>query len=304
MTILVRSAARPVARPVVSTAAYTAQLSRNQAAAAAANADTQSPLPFYWEIGDANGTIVSGVVGDGSVTATTSMNVASASKLLYHAFAAQSITLTGTDVPYLRMTSGYIGMTGQCASGDTVDSCLANTGWGTVTSGQIGNFWYNGAHMEKHCSVRLGLGSDRVVALHTAYEAALGVSTIQFTTPTVASGAYMTPATYAAFLRKLLNGDYALSALMGTQQTPASALLGFTHSPAPVDEAWYYGLGCWVEPDGTFSSGGSLGFYPWINSAKTLYGIVARNGLSGSESGSIGIESVRTGQAIRRAYLG
>ena len=131
----------------------------------------------------------------------------------------------------------------------------------------------------------------------------LGVSPIQWTQPLMAGGIYTTADCYAAFLRKILNGTLNIAALLGTHQVPASALLGASNSPAPVDEPWHYSIGHWVEPDGTYSSGGSLGFYPWIDVNRRTYGIVARNSLTGSDTGTIGIESVRTGQSIRAAWF-
>lgn len=45
----------------------------------------------------------------------------------------------------------------------------------------------------------------------------------------------------------------------------------------PADsEPWKYSLAHWVEKDGTFCSAGAFGFYPWIDSSKTWYGVVAR----------------------------
>jgi hypothetical protein len=67
-----------------------------------------------------------------------------------------------------------------------------------------------------------------------------------------------------------------------------------------VPESWHYGLGHWIEDDpatgdGSFSSPGAFGFYPWISADRALYGVVARK--------SIGSwRSVLCGRAIRKAW--
>ena len=60
--------------------------------------------------------------------------------------------------------------------------------------------------------------------------------------------------------------------------------------------------------DGSFSSPGLYGFYPWIDASKRYYGIVAREdtnpaGLSGPAATSNYWQSVLCGQAIRKGFL-
>ena len=74
------------------------------------------------------------------------------------------------------------------------------------------------------------------------------------------------------------------------------------YSPGPDDETWHYSLGHWVENDpergdGSFSSPGAFGFYPWINADRSLYGVVARAAGAGS-----GLASARCGRLIRQAW--
>lgn len=300
---------RPVTRLPTSALLGRSPLSMRVAAAqkAAAN-DVNAALSFWWEIGNVNGRITGGSVGSPLIDNTTPMNIASATKWMFAAYAAQHHALDSADFPFLGMTSGYKNMGGQCQTNDSVDTCLATGTYNVYSAPYDGLFFYNGGHMERYASVVLGLGPDHIIALRTAFESMLGLGPIQWTQPLMAGGIYTTPDMYAAFLRKILAGQLAIAAWLGTNTVPASALLGAPNSPAPVDEPWTYSLGHWVEPgppysDGSFSSGGSLGFYPWINAARGLYGIVARNSLTGSDSGTIGIESVRTGQAVRKAFL-
>lgn len=311
---LTSSLIMPIARrPIIYSSSLAAATANAQAAAAA---DTQSPgSPFYWEIGNKTGKLASGIMGDGSIDNTTAMNIASASKWLVGAYAAQHHTLTSTDYPFLTMTSGYKNMGGQCTAGgsQTVDGCLATGTYNVHSPAYDGVFFYNSGHFEHYASASLGLGTYHATinapTLRTAFDTMFGLagvagaSSVQWTQPMLAGGAFTAADTYTAILRKILDGTLAIGALLGTQQVPASALLGAANSPAPVDEAWYYSLGHWVEPDGTFSSGGSLGFYPWISADKRYYGVVVRNNLTGSDTGTIGIESVRTGQAIRAAFF-
>ena len=74
-----------------------------------------------------------------------------------------------------------------------------------------------------------------------------------------------------------------------------------TGTPWPANgEPWKYSIGHWVERDGTFSSPGAFGFYPWIDKDKKWYGVVARY-----ETGNVLAyqKSVVCGRAIRNAWL-
>lgn len=271
------------------------------AALDAANRDATG-TPFYLEIGDKTGPIVQGSFGTPSILIDTQMSIASASKWVFGMYAAQAVTLGSADWAFLNMSSGYIGMTGQCAQTDSVNSCLARTGYDTYYPAADGVFYYNSAHFEHFAAHVLGLGADKIVALKTKFEALLGVSPLAFTQPMMAGGMYTTPGVYAQLLRKVLDGTFAISELLGLHTVPASALLGATHSPAPINEAWNYGVCTWIEPDGSFSAGGSFGFYPSIDKNRKFYFIIARDDESQSQN-TIGMVSVRTGQMIRNAFL-
>ena len=75
-------------------------------------------------------------------------------------------------------------------------------------------------------------------------------------------------------------------------------------TPITSGANWHYSLGHWVEDDsalgddGAFSSTGAFGFYPWIDAARSHYGVLARVGLPGS-----GNESAACGKLIRQAWL-
>lgn len=287
---------------------------RVSAAAATAKSPTNACAairPFYWEIGNRDARLAAGsIVSEASpvkYTATTVMPIASASKWIYGAFAAQRAggKLTDADRKFLSMRAGYVSMT-YCATGQTVDECLDFQGNGAYTPEDDGTFIYNGGHMQQHARL-LGLGSMNSKALTAAIKAQLGSDLrLAYSYPEVASGVVTSADAYARFLRKLLSGELHLGRLLGSGAVCTNPFtcksIGTELSPAPVSESWDYSIGHWVEDDpkvgdGAFSSAGAMGFYPWIDAAKTTYGIVARKGEPGS-----GEASAMCGRLIRRAW--
>jgi len=273
--------------------------------------------PFYWEIGDRTAALASGSIEVAAglpptYTASTSMSIASASKWLYSAYVAQrrgGPGLTAEDVKFLSFRSGYSNF-GICLSGQTVDGCLAYTNNDVYTAANDGLFFYDGGHMQKHASL-LGLGAMANAALAAEVRSQIGTDVgMSYGQPQPAGGAVSTAADYARFLRKLLDGSLRLGAQLGRDAVCASptACPGVAVStPIPSAERWLYSVGHWVESDpavgdGAFSSPGAFGFYPWIDSGRSVYGILAR------ESFSILVqqpsyESVQCGRLIRQAWL-
>lgn len=275
--------------------------------------------PFYWEIGDHSGRIVGGSVGftpaGARIRETTTMRYASATKWLYAAYVAQlrGGVLQPWDARMLSMRSGYVDFAG-CRASQTVDGCLAWQDNDRQTPAADGAFYYGGGHMQKHASL-IGLGELDAAGLASAWRAMLGQDlAIGMLQARPGGGAMGTPATYAAFLRKLLSGELVLGAMLGDDAVCASvggcAAGEALYSPAPARETWHYGYGHWVEDDaaagdGAFSSAGAFGFYPWIDAARTQYGIVARevaNGSGDEEGIGAGEASARCGRLIRRAW--
>lgn len=108
--------------------------------------------------------------------------------------------------------------------------------------------------------------------------------------PFLAGGARATAADYALFLQALLSGDL-LPELRDTMFTDwTQDPVEIVSSPlAPIVE-WHYGLGVWREclsaewlPECDdrmmLSSGGGLGYFPWIDLDNGYWGIIARRGL-------------------------
>lgn len=275
---------------------------------AANNAHCTAVSPFYYELGDRNGAITSGQVGGSTYTATTRMSIASASKWLFGAYVAEvrNGVLNTADLRATRMLSGYVSMADTCGGvGATVGSCFHSSGNDTYTASEVDYFNYNGGHFQKWGDDN-GMAGMTANGVEAAYLSALGLST-QFTGPLLAGGAYMSASEYAVFLRKILNGQLQMTNLLGSHPVCAqpSSCPTVAHGSPVTAELMHYSIGHWVEDDpvlgdGAFNSAGAFGFYPWIDSSKTYYGILAR--MDTSAATSKGYASALCGRAIRKAY--
>ena len=297
--------------------------SENAARFAAAKATAESATgscaaiqPFYWEIGDKSGALGSGSVrqaGNATVyAATTVMPIASASKWIYGAYVAErrAGVLTPEDIQFLSFRSGYTSFSFiGCDNLDTVAECVARSSNGVFTPAHVGRFAYDGAHMQKHASLSapgMNLGAMANAALALEIRRVLGTEIgLSYTQPQLAGGIRSSAADYAIFLRKILKNELHIASLLGTNSTCTNPLTCPTAINTPIDGGlnWNYSIGHWVETDpatgdGSFSSAGAFGFYPWINASKTLYGVVARAGGAGG-----GEASAQCGVRIRKAWV-
>lgn len=288
----------------------------DQARIDAATATAQSSVnacasirPFYWEIGDHSSAIASGSVSSAAsatvYTQSSLMSIASASKWLYATYVVEKRggALTADDYHYLNFESGYTNFV-SCDQGQTVAECDAMGTNGEYTAANDGEFFYNGGHMERHATL-FGLAAMDNAALATELKSQLGSSgTLIYTQPQLAGGVFTSSAVYADVLRKMLDGRLRMGAALGTHPVctnPRSCPTAVS-APIPASESWHYSIGHWVEDDpkvgdGAFSSAGLFGFYPWIDSSKTYYGIVARVVMGGA------LDSVDCGRIIRKAWL-
>ena len=317
----------------------------SQRATAATNAATSDshctglPTAFYWEIGDANGTLVHGQAGaaGAAIDPSKSMVLASASKWIFGAYALEkqsldAIVAAKNDV-YLNFTSPYHNFDDLlCVGKDTVAECNN----GQPSPADAGKFFYNGGHLQYYAVNVAGLGNDCRDSLIPSFpppctptfagdvQAAVGPIGLTYSSAQPAGGGDAPPSEYAAFLRLILGGKLAIGQHLG-----ADAVCAWTHFPdcdalySPVneskpgaptndvsDEKWHYSIAHWVEPDGTFSSPGKYGFYPWIDASKTWYGVLARYDNGGADdagnedaSGPAYYASALCGRAIRNAWL-
>jgi len=276
---------------------------------------------FYWEIGDATRPLASGAVGRDAPTRGTSMAIASASKWIYSAYVAEQRQghLSESDIQFLTFESGYTRLR-FCRASQTVAACLNSplNGFGRPDSATAGRFDYNGGHMQKHATL-MGLGGlgDEGLALairHGLVPLGDGWS-FEYKQPQLAGGGATSAADYARFLRALMGDQLQLGVLLGTHAVctnPAACPQQAVKTPIPEAESWQYSIGHWVESDpkvgdGSFSSPGAFGFYPWISADKRTYGILARedhHGMLASDAADRpSVESVQCGRAIRAAWM-
>lgn len=281
------------------------------AATATANgsANCKAIGDFYWEIGDGTGPIASGTVGDEYAPDKT-IKIASASKFVWGAYVLEKI---GKDrapdartIQALTMRAGFNAFTPiACAFARTVESCMAARKNAEFDPGQVGRFSYGGGH-DQRLAIDLGLGRYNAEQMTREVQSYLGGSALGlvYDKPQPAGGMEGTPAGYAGFLRQIINGKLKIRDYLGSNAVctlPGSCPGALT---SPVKEAWHYSLNHWVEDDprtgdGSFSSPGLMGFYPWISKDKTTYGIVARQVLRANAYWA----SVECGRDIRKAYF-
>jgi hypothetical protein len=258
--------------------------------------DACSRLDYYWEIGDRSGVLGSGRVGSAAPTAGAPIDIASASKWLYGALALQARPIpTADDVRFLTMTSGFETFS-LCTRFQTVATCAAAGDNDRYTPADDGRFFYSGAHMQQH-AVGNGLGPLTPAGLGPQVSRALGV-TVAYGTPQLAGGAVIAPSEFGAFLRKLMRNELALAPFLGTFAVCTNPATCATSANSPIPADWFYSLGHWVEDDGTFSSPGAFGFYPWISGDRSLYGIVVtEHGFAGN-----GWTAAQCGRQIRNSW--
>jgi len=278
--------------------------------------------PFYWEIGDATGKLAGATQPSTATTpaGTTVMELLSASKWLFSSFVVQYRNgvdqLRPEDVAALTMTAGYVNMVNDsCDPSQTVADCASGATNGALDSSQIGVFHYNSGHFQHlGATGNLGIAADLHAFLKGHMDPYLGSElTYAWNTVELAGGVLDSAADYAAFLRKILNGTLLMRAALGTHAVEANtaACTGGMTACIPgapfTHESLHYSLGHWVEDDpgslgdGAFSSPGYFGFYPWIDSSRTWYGIVARDVDTGDASAFTG--SITCGRLIRHAWL-
>jgi hypothetical protein len=304
-----------------STGLTTAQRAAAATQTAASNSDCTAVQPFYWEIGDESGALASGSNGSNAPTASTPMLIASASKWFFGAYMVQlrSGNLTSADLQALTMNSGYtnfsydacIELNRAAQDAETVDQCFhANNLQGTnadLDPNAVGHFYYNGGHFQKYADVDLDLADDNSAQLTGAMASQVGQDIgFSYDSPQLAAGIDITGAEYGVFLRKILSGALLMHDYLGTHAvcTNPSTCATALYTPVPSSESWHYSLAHWVEDDpnvgdGSFSSAGAFGFYPWIDASKTYYGILARYSLLPGAY----MQSVACGRTIRKAWL-
>jgi hypothetical protein len=273
---------------------------------------------FYWEIGDGSGALASGSRGAAAPQAETLLNLYSASKWLYAAYVVERRggALNESDLRALRLLDGYTETSG-CAGIATVGECAA--AMARRDTGAVDRFHYASGHFQKHAAVDMELAKlDREALAAEIRRVLVPDARFAYTRVDLAGGGLGSAADYGAFLRRILRGELALSgAALGShavctytgEADPATGRVPCASaSSSPAREALQYSLGHWIESDPAwlakggdpaFSSPGLSGFYPWIDSTRRYYGIVARDERVANSPAL----SVACGREIRRAWL-
>lgn len=278
---------------------------------------------FYWEIGDSQSAqpLASNIEGSGSITATSNVMIASASKLVFGAYVLEkkgidAVRGNAALLDGLRFMSGYTGFDAdQCKGKTTVGACY--------TAGNIANptlpdertlikFAYDGGHDQKLAAVDLGLANFTARQLDQEYRNTLGLSTgfhMLGLDVLMAGGLQASATDYAQFLRRILNKELVIGSYLGADAVcalPRECPGQVAYSPvSALGEPWKYSYNHWVESEmgkgsiDAYSSPGKFGFYPWIAGNQKYYGIVSREDIQ-PDSPAV---SVKCGRQIRKAFL-
>ena len=316
---------QPVPLPTPTPAPGPTLAQRTQATQDTANSSSNAchaVAPFYWEIGNATQPLAGGKAGDGGPERGTTMAIASASKWVYAAFAAERRQgqFSAEDVKFLHFQSGYTYFN-VCLPHQSVAACQQSmlNGRGRMNPATENRFDYNGGHMQQH-AVLMGLGTLGPEGLGLAVRQTLGAVlgpdwAFSYSQAQPAGGGQASAADYSRMLRAFMNGQLQLGPLLGTQAVctnPQTCPDEAVKTPIPATESWHYSLGHWVEDDpqvgdGAFSSPGAFGFYPWISADKRVYGILAReqrrSTVSDNPGERPGAASVDCGRQIRAAWM-
>lgn len=274
----------------------------------------------------------------------TQMEIASASKWIFGAYALERTayaTIKSTndingnsEINYLNFTSGYDNSGAACTLATSVGACFNAVSIkgghnSDFHSADVGKFFYNSSHLQAYATNIVGLGgyydsdSGGTPVLADEIRRLIGQDImLRYSNPTLAGGVTTDAADYAIFLRKILNNNLQMSQYLDADKVcawPNMADCNALYSPVNQsaegainnvsNEKWHYSIAHWVEDDpsvgdGAYSSPGAFGFYPWIDSSKTYYGMVARhdaNTLVATQPAYI--TSVYCGRLIRKAWL-
>lgn len=202
--------------------------------------------------------------------------------------------------------------------GSSFGSCVNSVATSNAGTGRVpGNeFYYSGSHMQ--VAGLMTVKAKNVAAwtnVFSDFKTLTGLfSTSVYdlpsaTNPRLAGGMHWTGNEYMAFLKALKNGSILNSASMNSLLLDRTSSAAMTYSPpfTGLGETWHYGLGYWHECQSTLwnctvaariSSPGAYGAYPFWDRANNYFGIVARQGATGTYTKGIAIE-----RAVRAKVL-
>jgi hypothetical protein len=278
--------------------------------------------PFYWEIGDQHATLASGTEGAPLPTASTTLQISTASEWIYGAYVIQARQgkLSATEIEALTMRSGYTNLQSErCLQRapksqrpESVRDCfhaahLVGGSNSDFKAAQVDKFFFNGGHFQQLAASDARLADLNAAALTGVIGGQLGTaSAFSYDSPELDAGIRTTSGAYAGFLRRILSGQLLIHDRLGADAVCANPgrCQAALSTPLPQTENTHYSLGHWVEDDGrggdgAFSDPGLRGFYPWIDASKSYYGLVARV----SPAPGAHVVSMQCGRLIRKAWL-
>lgn len=285
--------------------------------------------PFYWEIGGSSGgPIVGGAVGDPNLSRSDVHHLASASKWVFSAYVLQRYNGTpggisgAAIVRALNMKAGYTHLDDTlCVEGSESDSytvadCFYD-GENSDRDTPPNEFFYGSGHAQHAAATatQLNLGAKTKSTLLAEINSQLNLGpTFEYAATNVSGGMQASAADYAVFLQKIMDGTYVISDHLDEYAVPTACAQWWSCPSSPAGSVdFHYSLHHWIEDntqgtlpngkalspgDGAYSSAGAFGFYPWISNDLQYYGIISREGESGS-----GGDSLVCGRAIRWAFL-
>lgn len=283
-----------------------AQASTEDAKHVAASSELCKKIePFYWEIGDKDKVIISGVQG-GSIDRNSKVKIASASKLIFGAYVIEKLNgvLNSKDKSLLLMQGGYTEFKIiPCALRRSVKACFEARNNNEISNQFVGKYYYSGGDAQD-LAVQYGLGDMNRDQLKSEIQNTLkNKFSLKYPNLSLAGGVEMDASNYAIFLQEILKGNYRIAKMLGDDAICTLPGACKTAVYSPIKENWKYSYHHWVETNAAgevdvYSSAGAKGFYPWINKEKNTYGIISRDGHDEKAAWA----SVECGREIRRAY--
>jgi hypothetical protein len=242
--VVIRPAGQPCQSPVgngCQAAALTATQSKVCIGGTISGTTYSDIRPFYFELGSASGPMMQMAVGDGTVQGTTSLSIASASKMISEIDAVQAIggsSLTSAQINAMNFTDGYANMgdvtnvqtcpvnppgnTYACndshtpSNGQSISQCLtycssSGLNFNAVTAGSVGNFNYDSGHLQNLFGTTPfnSFNNSSPAAIFPAILSTLGLTgktNGYLNQPLMAGGVYTTGQHYGVILANVLNG--------------------------------------------------------------------------------------------------
>lgn len=192
------------------------------------------------------------------------------------------------------------------------ETCVNNTGSVNIGNGATpgAKFYYSGSHLQVAGLMAIkakGVSSwQNIFSEFKTQTNLFSNSTYDLpsqSNPRLAGGMHWTGNDYMEFLKALKNGNLLSSAMFIQLTSDQTANVVFGHSPAlaSIGEDWHYGFGLWHECQSTtyncspgvrMSSPGAYGAYPFWDKQKNYFGILARQGSTGTFKNGVAVEKL------------